>query len=97
MPTLAEGDEARLLWYANHAHGSGVSYNVVTITAIRDGDAWEQLARRIQRGDLQTQMRELDELRHDVRGKLLLPLYWSPLQEVDFGEVPTDGSEHELT
>ena len=34
MPTLAQEDNARLLWYTNHAHGSGVSYNVVTITAI---------------------------------------------------------------
>ena len=34
MPTLAKEDNARLLWYTNHAHGSGVSYNVVTITGI---------------------------------------------------------------
>ena len=40
MPTLAKKDDARLLWYANHAHGSGVSYNVVTITGIADGAAW---------------------------------------------------------
>ena len=43
MPTLAEGDDARLLWYTNHAHGSGLSYNVVTITGIADarlGSAW---------------------------------------------------------
>ena len=32
MPMLAKGDDARLLWYTNHAHGSGWSYNVVTIT-----------------------------------------------------------------
>jgi len=52
MQRLAEGDEARLLWYANHAHGSGSSYQVATITGIADG-AWEVLARRIQGGDLQ--------------------------------------------
>ena len=39
MPLLAKDDDARLLWYMNHAHGSGVAYNVVTITAIRDGAA----------------------------------------------------------
>jgi hypothetical protein len=97
MPALAEGDDARLLWYANHAHGSGVSYQVVTITGVRDGAAWERLARRIQGGDLQAWMRELDTLRHDVRGKLMLPLPWSPLQDVDWATVPTDGAEHELT
>ncbi len=30
MPALAKGDDARLLWYCNHAMGSGVSYNVAT-------------------------------------------------------------------
>ena len=97
MPTLAAADEARLLWYANHAHGSGPAYNVVTVTVVRDGAAWERLARRIQQGDLQHWMRELDELRHDVDAKLLVPLPWSPLQDVDFDEVPVDGRRHELT
>jgi hypothetical protein len=97
MPTLATADEARLLWYANHAHGSGPAYNVVTVTVVRDGPAWERLARRIQSGDLQQWMRDLDELRHDVDAKLLVPLPWSPLQDVDFGQVPVDGRQHELT
>jgi hypothetical protein len=97
MRQLARGDEARLLWYANHAHGSGMSYQVVTVTGIVDGAAWERLARRIQKGDLQKFMTELDELRHDVTGKLLLPVSWSPLQEVDLASVPTDARQHELT
>src|ERR1700739_3641707 len=62
MPTLANEDNARLLWYTNHAHGSGVSYNVVPITGIADGAAWERLARRTQTGDLKPWMRELDNL-----------------------------------
>ncbi len=97
MPMLAAGDDARLLWYTNHAHGSGPAYTVVTVTAVRDGTAWERLALRIQRGDLRTWMRDIDELRHDVEAKLLVPLPWSPLQEVDFEDVPTDGRTHELT
>lgn len=97
MPTLAEADNARLLWYANHAHGSGVSYNVVTITGITDGAAWESLARRAQQGDLQPWMRELDNLRHEVTGKILLPVDWSPLQAVDLATVPTDGTTHPLS
>ena len=52
MPMLAKGDDARLLWYANHAMGSSVSYNVVTITAIKDGAAWERMALQFQKGDL---------------------------------------------
>ena len=92
MPTLGAGDEARLLWYANQAHGSGPAYTVVTVTAVRDGPAWERLAVRIQKGDLRRWVRELDELRHDVEAKLLVPL-----QDVDFDEVPVDGRERELT
>jgi hypothetical protein len=97
MPALAGGDDARLLWYCNHAMGSGVSYNVVTMTAVKDGAAWERLALRFQKGDLQGWVREVDMLRHDALGKLLLPLHWSPLQEVDFRAIPTDGREHPLT
>lgn len=97
MPMLGAGDDARLLWYANHAHGSGPAYTVVTVTVVRDGGAWERLTLRIQKGDLRQWMRDLDELRHDVDAKLLVPLAWSPLKDVDFDDVPTDPREHELT
>lgn len=97
MPMLGAGDDARLLWYANHTHGSGPAYTVVTVTVVRDGAAWERLALRIQKGDLRKWMRDVDEHRHDVDAKLLVPLAWSPLKDVDFDDVPTDGREHELT
>ncbi len=97
MPTLAGSDDARLLWYCNHAMGSGVSYNVITMTAVKDGAAWERLALRFQKGDLQGWVRDADTLRHDAIGKLMLPLPWSPLQEVDFRAIPTDGREHALS
>jgi hypothetical protein len=97
MPMLGAGDDGRLLWYANHAHGTGPAYTVVTVTVVRGGAAWERLALRIQKGDLRKWMRDLDELRHDVDAKLLVPLAWSPLKGVDFDDVPTDRREHELT
>ena len=53
MPTLAEGDDARLLYFLHLTHGTGRAYNVVTITAVRDGAAWERLASRLHDGDLQ--------------------------------------------
>ena len=81
-PTLGAGDEARLLWYANQAHGSGPAYTVVTVTAVRDGAAWERLADGFRKAHLRQWMRELDELRHDVDAKLLVALPWSPLQDV---------------
>ena len=54
MPTLAEGSDARLVWYLDLAHGSGLAYRVVTITAVRDGAAWARLATRMASGDLQS-------------------------------------------
>lgn len=97
MPVLAEGNEGRLLWYCNHAHGSGPAYNIVTITAVRNGTSWEALAKRVQHGDLRAWARRLDELRHGVDSKILLPVSWSPMQEVDLALVPVDGSSHELS
>ncbi len=97
MPMLAAGNDARLLWYANQPHGSGPAYTVVTVTAVRDGAAWERLTMRVQKGDLQEWMRHLDELRHEVDAKLLVPLPWSPLREVALDEVPIDGREHEMS
>ena len=67
----------------------------MTITAVRDGAAWERLARRLQSGDLHEWVREVDTYRHDVTARVLLPVYWSPIQEVDFAQVPVDGAEHE--
>ena len=97
LPALTHDDDARLLYFLHHAHGSGVSYNVVTITAIQDGAAWERLARRIESGDLTQWAQNLDELRHDVMAKILIPLGWSPLQRLDLAQVTTSGEEHELT
>ena len=94
MPALAEGGDARLLHFLHHAHGTGVSYNVVTLTALRDGAAWERLVRRIDAGDLAKWAQRVDGLRHDVRAKILIPLPWSPLQTLDFDAVPTTGEEH---
>src|SRR5206468_1944716 len=96
MPALAADDDARLLWYCHHAHGSGPAYNVVTVTAVRDGATWERLARRVQDGDLAQWAAEVDEMRHSLEAKMLVPVPWSPLQEVDLGAVPTEPQSHEL-
>jgi len=97
LPILARGDDARLLYYLKHVHGTGVSYNVVTLTVLRDGAAWEGLARRIDQGDLREWAERVDTLRHDVCAKILLPLSWSPLQKLDLCEIPTEPQEHELS
>jgi hypothetical protein len=96
MTRVAEGDDARLLWFLHHAHGTGASYQVVTVTGLADGAAWERLARRVHEGDLREWAREADACRHDVAGRLLRQLDFSPL-EVDLAEVPTDGRRHETS
>jgi hypothetical protein len=97
MGALAQSDDARLIWYLNHAMGSGPAYQVVTITAVSDGAAWEALAERMLRGDLGGLVSRLDAYRYSVDGKLITPVYWSALQDVDLTEVPTDGREHDLS
>jgi hypothetical protein len=97
MSELSRTDGARLLWYLNHAMGSGPAYQVVTITALSDGSAWESLGRRMLEGDLTNLVSRLDSYRYEVGGKLAMPVYWSALQAVDFTAVPTDGREHDLS
>jgi hypothetical protein len=97
MDRLGQGDDARLVWYANRVHGTGPSYHVVTITAVRDGAAWERLARRVHDGDLRDWTHDVDTLRHDVSAKLLLPVAWSPIGELDLSAVPTEPAAHETS
>ena len=97
LPALAKDAGARLLYFLHHAHGSGASYQVVTLTALRDAAAWERLAQRVASGDLAAWLRDLDRLRHDVTAKLLVPLPWSPWQELDLASVPTDSVLREPT
>src|SRR6478752_8599336 len=99
MPTLAKDDDARLLYFMHLAHGSGRAYVVTTITAVRDGAAWERIARRVQGGDLRDWARDVDQLRHGVHGKVLFPLPWSDeIASLELADVPTDSAaEHELT
>lgn len=97
MGALAAGDDARLLWYLNHAMGSGPAYQVVTITALADGRSWEAIARRLVDGDLRELAQRLDTCRYEVDAKLVTPTSWSALQEIDLSAVGVDGQEHELS
>jgi hypothetical protein len=97
MAALAEGDDARLCWYTHQAHGTGPAYRICTVTAVRDGAAYGRLLDRVASGDLRSWARELDGLQHDSVGKVLQPLAWSPIHDLDLATVPTDpGAEHEL-
>lgn len=96
MDRVAAGGDARLLWYLDHVHGTGPAYTVVTVTAVRDASAWQRLADRIHDGDLKDWAGRVDRLRHDSVAKLLRPLAWSGMQELDLATVPLGPGEHEL-
>jgi hypothetical protein len=99
MAALADdGDDARLIWYTSQAHGTGPAYRITTITAVRDGAAYQRLIERVQTGDLRAWARDLDGLQHDQVGKVLVQVPWSPLASLDLATVPVDpGADHELT
>jgi hypothetical protein len=89
---LAKTDDARLLWFLHQAHGTGVAYAFVTITAVRSAAALDDLAVRLRSGDLRGWLAEVDGLRHESTAKVLEPLPFSPLTEVDLSAVPATGS-----
>ncbi len=94
IPALAASDGSRLLWYLHLAHGSGQAYTVVSITGCRDAAAWEQLAERVRSGDLTTWSARVDAMRHASEAKIVRPVPWSPLQEIDLDTVPVSGETH---
>ena len=96
MPALAAGSDARLLWYFDLAHGSGLAYRVVTLTGVEDGAAYERLVERLAGGDLRSWARHLDSLQHESVGRIMTPLDWSPVPGA-LGDVPTEPVEHEPT
>lgn len=96
MPKLADTGDAKLLYYAHLAHGSGRAYTVITVSAVEDGAAWGNVARRVQRGDLREVSRLLDQLRHTVTGRILAPAAWAPIVPADLAAVPADPAlDHE--
>lgn len=83
-PWIEERAEARLCWFWEHTHGTGPSYQALSITAVRDWATWGALVER-SRTDARFAdwRRRVAEVRRDVVQKLLLPTAWSPLQAVD--------------
>ena len=96
LGALSATEGARLAWHLKLAHGTGRAYFHITITALRDGLAYEELARSVQCGPLQSWAAHADTLRHDVTGKLVLPVPWAPTI-TPFDEIPCDGREHTPT
>jgi hypothetical protein len=97
LPLMEAGGEARLLWYWHLTHGTGVSYQAVSLTAIRDWATWGELVARIRTSPDWRNWREATApLRRAVTGKLLQPTSWSPLQGINLkaSAVPNDVETH---
>jgi hypothetical protein len=92
-PALCRGDGARLLWYLDQAHGTGAAYTVVTVTAIESALELSALSTRLHDGDLTQWARKIDGLRHDVVAKVLEPVAWSPMIDVDLASILPSGPD----
>ena len=92
-PLVEQDREARLLWFWHHTHGTGPSYQAVSITAIRDWAAWGKLVERLGKGELADWARDIGSLRREVTSKILLPTPWSPLQEVSLEPAEPEPGE----
>jgi hypothetical protein len=86
----AEGS-ARLLWCWELTHGTGVSYQAITVTGVRDWTSWGALAARMQEEPRwRDWRRRAGELRKDTISKLLVPASWSPNASIDLSAPPDD-------
>jgi len=85
-PFVEEKRQARLLWFWELAHGTGASYQAVSLTAVRDWAAWGELVARAARFD--EWRRRVAAFRRDATAKILLPAPWSPLADVDLDAEP---------
>lgn len=93
---VASRGNARALWLWEHTHGTGPSYQAVSVTAVAGWEAWGELVdRRGGDGDLAAWERDVAGIRRELSSKLLLPVAWSPMQAVDLGTsdlLPHHGS-----
>lgn len=87
-PLIERDGLAKVLWFFHHAVGTSVSYQAVSIAAIRDWQAWGTIVERFVNDPTWKKWnQDVCQYRKDVVARLLLPNPLSPLQEVDFDQV----------
>ncbi len=92
-PLIEAQGTARLLWFWHLTHGTGLAYQAVSITAVRDWAAWGALAEAMRATPAwRDWFTHAWTLRREVTGKLLQPTPWSPLQQVDLAAPPPEGA-----
>ena len=88
IPLLEGAGTAKLLWFWHHTHGTGPSYQAISISAIRDWAAWGDLVRRSrQQPEWRAWYSVAWQYRREVVSKLLEPTAWSPLQDADLART----------
>jgi len=92
-PLVEEDGGVRLLWFWHLTHGTGASYQAITITAVRDWATWGALRERMA-GDTRYRdwQRRVWEVRREVTAKMLEPAPWSPLGDLDLDAPPSSTS-----
>jgi hypothetical protein len=86
-PALAREDGSRLVWCVRSMPGS-VSYpELITLTAVADGEALERLGARMRTGDLRADVAALDAGRAQVTRRIVAQLVFSPLN-IDLDAIP---------
>ena len=87
-PMIEKDDLARVLWFWRVPHGTNVSYQAISITAVKDWQAWGTIVdRMVGQSEWKSWDKDACQYRRDVVSKILLPNPRSPLQEVDFSSV----------
>jgi hypothetical protein len=89
-------DDTRFLLYGSSTHGSGDAYIIVTVTAVRDGAAFDRLVQRLRYGDLADWATKVEAMRYGLTSTLLVATDWSPLS-LELEAIPTEPSEQPVT
>ena len=88
VPALASDDRTRLVWSAR-SMPPAISYpEIVTLTAVTDGDALERLGERVRRGDLRDRSVELGRLRRTHTVRVMAGLEEFNPYTVDLADLP---------
>ena len=87
-PLVEKDDMARVLWFFKLPHGTNVSYQAISITAIKDWQSYGIIVdRELNDPTWNKWNRDVCQYRRDVISKILIPNPRSPLQEIDFASV----------
>ncbi len=87
-PRIEANGRARLLWFWHLTHGTGPSYQAVSITAVRDWTAWGEIVAEMRSAAWQPWWDACWTMRREVVSKLLQPASWSPLPAIDLRATP---------